>query len=264
MDNVSKLMQYMAPVAKDIIYLDDKRYINSKKIQLNANFFAVDRCDCCGHCCPPESNVYTSREYEKICSCSYDTFDSWNLPREGLDKLRAGLREEKHQINGKQISVYVYPLKKQQYFMPHKERTIDRCSWLLHRNGEIFHCAIHPVRSITCIMPHLRIFYNTRSESTSIGIAQFGRNWALGCRVVFDQPSTSEQFDEVKQNRIEKLERLQQCAEDLNIDTYLPQIIKYVQGCTFDNYKSRLGIPVIHQPPINMKSLMQKLIQHEQ
>ena len=77
--NIEKLFQYLHCVSKNPITfsgrfeLDKEKYIPKivcedkiTDIRLNSRFFLTDSCQMCGGCCPAESNVYTSSEYESI------------------------------------------------------------------------------------------------------------------------------------------------------------------------------------------------------
>ena len=74
-------------------------------------------------------------------------------------------------------------------------------------------------------MPHLRFVHNQNTHHTVIRVIQFGRNWALKCPVEFgpeDEKST--------QSRIDWLRRLYHSSQDLGIDTWLPEILEYLDS----------------------------------
>lgn len=58
-----------------------------------------------------------------------------------------------------------------------------------------------------------------------MGLMQFGRNWALRCPVQFGDPD-----EESVQVRILWLRRLLATAEDMGINTWLPEILDYLEG----------------------------------
>lgn len=241
MDNVSKIMWYLEKVAKQPITVDDKVYWkNVKSIKFNKTFFYTDDCISCGCCCVCEDNVFTQHEYDIICNMTDEEFLSEhpNLNPQHLHQLREGIIKIDKTINGIITPIYVYKLKKTTYFVPSKGpngKTVDRCTWQTHQ-GDKFYCGIHPVESITCIIPHMRWFCNNKG-SLSIGTSQYGRNWALGCPIKFNPPENEEQFESIKKSRIGKLEHLKRCADDLHVDTYLPEMIQYLSRLTFENHK---------------------------
>ncbi len=256
-NNVSKILWYIEKVAKEPILIDDVTlYKHKTSIKLQPTFFLQDGCNSCGCCCVPEDNVFTQHEFDIISSMTADEFRSThpNLDPSDLDKLRFGLKQVNHTINGNIKPVYVYKLVKTSYFIPSKGesgKTIDRCTWAVRNNKNIY-CKIHPVESITCLMPHLRIFYS-KSGTVSLGISQFGRNWALGCNVEFYSPASVDQFNSIKLSRIQKLEHLHRCADDLGIPTYLPEIIDYINKIPFDRYEKYLNCNII--PELNKSKL---------
>ena len=243
-DNISKLLQYLAVVSKDTVKVVNKKGIEEtygdkiESICLNKTFFYSDSCFMCGGCCPSESNVYTESEYKAIKDATHKTYEVWGLDYSYNEKLKEGLHVQTVTINNKDIHVYQYNKDENIMYLPVRGREINRCSWCFEDNQHHYKCRIHPVRSITCIMPHLRFFHKSKSHSTSMGISQFGRNWQLGCKVAFKEPESEKEFDDIKLSRISKLERLNQVGLDMNIETYLPEVINKIDDLKFDNYKN--------------------------
>lgn len=243
-NNVEKILQYLQVVAKDSILIDGK--IIGKKvkhIKLQKGFFLLDDCMQCGCCCPPESNLYTQFEYDYIMNCDKSEFDKEGLDYNDLIQLRSKLVLEKHIINGKEIPFYIYPRDKNELYLPNKGKSVSMCSWLHDYGDGNYRCKVHPIVSITCDMPHFR--FHSNKETTSIGIMQFGRNWALGCKVQFHQPENNIEFQIAKENRLRKLHKMNRIAEEFNVDTYLPEIIKYVEKIEFDNYETYLSKDIV-------------------
>lgn len=243
-NNLSKIMQYLLPLSKKAITIDDEVFDTPRKsIILSPTFFDVDGCDSCGKCCCITENLLlTQKEYERLMAYTDQDFIDYGLQVENLHNLQNTIVPTKHIINGKEITVYICPERKQKMIIdtkdPEKEREV--CYHLFKKEDGIYRCKIHPVRSITCRMPHTRVFHSS-SGSTSIGISQYGRNWALGCGVKFRSPANKEEFDEQKSTKIAQFEYLKEVSDDLNIETYLPELIDYMKKCTFDNYKEMLG-----------------------
>lgn len=242
-NNLSKIMQYMLPLSKKAITIDDEVFDTARKsLMLSPSFFAVDGCNSCGKCCVSENLLLTQKEYERLMAYTDQDFIDYGLDVENLHELQTTIVPHKHMINGKEVTVYICPKKSQKMILetkdPEKER--DVCYHLFKKEDNVYRCKIHPVRSLTCRMPHTRIFHSS-SGSTSIGISQFGRNWALGCNVEFHNPETKEEFEEQKSTKIAQFEYMQEVAQSLNIETYLPELIEYTKKCTFENYRDMLG-----------------------
>lgn len=246
MNNLSKILSYIQNVAKSDIYIDGKVLpVNNKSIKLSYTFFNSDNCNSCGCCCVPESNVYTQFEYDNICNITPEYVSKYGLDYKYIDKLKSNLKPESHIINDKNINVYNYRLDKNILYLPNKGRNIDRCSWVYESEPGKFLCHIHLVRSVTCRMPHMRIQHNYKSNSTTIGTIQFGRNWAVKCPINLNEPKSKIEFDHNKSNNLSKLNYLLAISLDLNIETYLPDIINYINKLEYDNYKAYLGINML-------------------
>ncbi len=241
MDNISKILHYVTMVAKEPIVVDAVSYFKPKDhIKLQHSFFYTDGCNFCGGCDVPEDNVYTPGEYEWILNCPKSEFDYWGLDYADLEYLRSKLYEEVHTINGRNITFYVYDKDKNDMYLPTRGKMLPRCSWSKEFELGIFKCRIHPVVSLTCDMPHLRFTYSNNS-TVSIGIQQFGRNWALKCPVKFQEPQTEQEFNENRMSRIRKLDRIDSVANELGVETWIPEIAEYIHKIPFDNYQEFLG-----------------------
>lgn len=234
-------------MAKGEVVVDDKTVTEDiKHIKIASTFFMKDNCESCGSCCVTESNLYTQSEYERIMSATDQEFIEYGLDPQYLHVLIDGLVPEIHIINGKEVTTYIYPLKKTHFYLPVKGKEMDRCSWLFTSdNNQHFYCRIHPVTSITCRMPHFR-FLSVNGQSVTMGTIQFGRNWAMNCPVLFE-PTTRDNFELTKAAKLEKLRHLLRDAIDLNIDTYFPEIIEYVENIPFEGHQKYLNKTIINK-----------------
>lgn len=261
MNNIDKILQYLQIVSKSPIKVDNQLYDRCNKIhriQLSNTFFLTDRCNSCGCCDVPEDNVYVQFEYDKIMSITESEYHSYNsdLDINQLYRLRDGLIEKVYNINGRNVPVYVFKLDKQNLYLSQKGKYIDRCTWAFNPRGNdnsenekftTYYCHIHPVTSITCKMPHMRFINNSRSNILRIGIYQFGRNWATKCPVVFREPRNIEEWLNNKSDRLRKLEYLLRVSRELYIDTYLPEIISYVEDIDYSNYRDYLECDIVER-----------------
>ena len=270
MNNIDKILQYLQVVAKNPILVDGELYdrcLKIHRIQLSDTFFLTDGCNSCGCCDVPEDNVYVQFEYDRIMNITEPEYHSYNklLDMNQLERLRSGLKEEIHNINLKNVPVYVFKLEKQQLYLSQKGKVVERCTWSFSPDREnpgqptdeftTYYCHIHPVTSITCKMPHLRFLNNSKSDCCRIGIYQFGRNWATKCPIIFKEPETESQFSENKKNRLDKLEYLNRVAEEFGIETYLPEIIDFVARISFTNYRDHLNVDIINTSTNKQKRL---------
>lgn len=252
MNNIDKIMQYIQVLAKEPVEVDGKMYDRCrtiKKIQLSDTFFNVDGCTMCG-CCDivDEDNVYVQFEYDKIMSIEEPEFHSYNkdLDINELHRLREGIVKESHTVNGKEVPLYVFKKQTNVVFVPRKGKEVRSCTWLTTLDGEHFFCNIHPVTSITCKMPHLKFRYSSASPTLSIGIFQYGRNWALKCPIILREPQSEGEWKYAYDNRKYKLEYLNRVADELGVETYLPDILSYLDTITYENYRSKLRVNIVN------------------
>ena len=261
--NIEKLFQYLSAVSLKPIELgpfrtDRKSYPAQtfgdpvQSVVLNDTFFYTDNCYMCGGCDPAESNLFTVSEFARIKACTDKEFEESGLDPSYLHMLKAGLEPTVYNINGKDVMTYVFKQRKNWMYLPVRGKELNRCTWCFQEENHKFKCRIHPVESITCIMPHLRFYHFPGSSRSSMGIHQFGRNWALGCQVQFSEPLDEDEFERNKADRIEKLWKLYQCGLDLNVDTHIPQIVEFIEDCTFENHKDyfKLNMLIPKKTPI--------------
>lgn len=257
MDNVSKLLHYIVPVSKSDIVVDGKVHSHTlTKLQFSPSFFNIDDCVCCGVCCMcvPEMVVLTEHEYQRLLDCTDQEFIDYDLPVENLHTFRDTIAIEPHVINGKTINLYKCTQPLQTIHNPYKNKDSNTCHYLFKNPQGLYRCGIHPVRSITCRVPHVRLFSNAKG-SVSFGVSQYGRNWALGCPIKFKECANEDEFNVVKQQRLDLLNYLSRVAEDMNCETYLPDMISYISNTTFDNYKQFLGKDLLPMLSTSSKTL---------
>ena len=62
-----------------------------------------------------------------------------------------------------------------------------------------------------------------------------------------DTVSYQYQFEQVKAGRLEKLSYLLKIANEFHVDTYLPEVIAYVNAIRYDNYQQYLCRNIIEK-----------------
>lgn len=233
MNSIYKLLDYVAKVSKEKIWIDDEgmEAIYSypvTQVTISDKFFIKDDCSLCGRCCVNENNAFTKSTLMTIKDAKSTDYVRWGLDFSDNAKLMQGIIVKGITINDNDVLVFEYPKDKTteaQIVSFEGRPNLQRCHWMFLYPDGTYRCRIHPVRSVTCGMPHLRFFHNEKTQHTSLGVSPYGRNWALGCPVTFgefDEESTKE--------RIFWLHRLNEAADDLNIKTYLPEILEYLDN----------------------------------
>lgn len=223
-----KILEYINKVAKEPILLDGEPFGTppAQRVVLNDSFFWKDDCTMCGKCCPNETTVWTQEGMNRINAITPEDFEKWELSYGVMFELVNRIKPQIVNINGKEVEFFVSDKDKnsEAFRLEWPDRKEQpRCHWLFEKDGT-YRCRIHPVRSVTCGLPHCRFFHSKATHTTTIGVSQFGRNWALRCPVEFGQV-----VDEAStQSRILWLERLYATAQDCGIDTFLPEILHYL------------------------------------
>ena len=227
MESSLKLLEYIDKVAKEPLILNGEPFGTPpvQKVVLSDSFFQKDDCTMCGKCCPNETTAWTVEGKKRIDNLDPDEFIKWGLNPFVVNEVLGRINEQVVNINGKEVVFFVSDKDKNKEAL-HVEwpdrMEQPRCHWLFEKDGT-YRCRIHPVRSVTCGMPHCRFFHSESTHTTTIGVSQFGRNWRLKCPVQFGA------FDEESvQTRILWLERLYASAEDCGIDTFLPEVLRYL------------------------------------
>lgn len=224
-----KLLDYIGKVSKQSLIVNGQPFGNGPVTQVNLNesFFLKDDCVMCGRCCLNETTAWTQEGMNRIKSATPDDFTVWGLDIAVIDEIRERMKTNVVDINGKHVEFFVCDRDKtsEAFHLEWPDRKASpRCHWLFEKEGT-YRCRVHPVRSVTCGMPHCRFFHNAKTHHTSIGVSQYGRNWALKCPVEFGK------FDEESvQTRILWLERLKAVADDCGVETFLPEILEYLHA----------------------------------
>lgn len=254
LNNIDRTIEYIIPFAKGDIEIDGEiRHEPINSIQLSEDFFNIDSCVMCGYCCLYTKNVYTQSEYDRIMSYDLKDLESYDppLPAKFIEDLRIDLAPSKHTVNGKEVILYTSAKEPINIFLPKrgqaKGRNVDRCHYMYERPDGYRVCGIHPVRSVTCRIPHLRVNRNRRLGKVYITTTAYGRNWAIGCPVKFPKPQNREQFEASKAEKLEKLENILSIAQEYNVDTWLPQVIEYVKSIPFEGYENFLTVNIIEK-----------------
>ena len=228
-ESSTKILEYLNKVSKEPIVLNGQLFGTPPvtKVVLNASFFQKDDCVMCGKCCPNETTVWTEEGMSRISNLNPEEFTRWGLNPFVVNEIENRINVRPVIINDKEVVFYVSDKDKtnEAFHLKWSNRKEQpRCHWLFEKDGT-YRCRIHPVRSVTCGLPHCRFFHSQATHTTTIGLSQFGRNWALKCPVEFGPVD-----EESIQSRILWLERLNATAEDCGIETFLPEILEYLHA----------------------------------
>lgn len=224
-----KLLDYINKVAKEPIYVDGVLFGHNcpSSVRLSESFFWEDSCVMCGRCCINETTVWTQEGINRIFNSTDYDFVEKELDPTVVKRVLDLIDKKIININGSDVTFYICPrdsLSKAYRLSWPDRKEQPRCHWLFEKDGT-YRCSIHPIRPVTCGLPHCRFFYNAKTNKTSIGVSQYGRNWALKCPIEFNKEVSEESI----KNRIVWLNKLKDVSDDLGISTFLPDIIDYLE-----------------------------------
>lgn len=239
--NIEKTLNaYIKPVSKE----------HCKHLFLNESVFYKDGCAMCSKCCSYWDLIFLPFEVDNMKSIlDLDTSISKEHLGNTVDNIKElydSLYEVKVPFNGKDRVLYKSRLP---YNIYHYEDRGDlkRCHWVVPIDDTRKGCAIHQVRALTCIFPHIRLNYNNSRKTTHIGLMQYGRNWALKCPVEFDKTF----YPETVQNVINKFKLLQTYCDYFEEDNYCQKIIDTLSSVqTEKDIEKVCGFDLLHNENI--------------
>jgi Fe-S-cluster containining protein len=179
------------------LIIEDKIYIIAppSKVGLSPTLWRIDGCEKCGLCCCGFALVFLPGEKPP-------------------DRLKGLIKEKIIYLNSSPKRVYLY---RQEHL-----RNDSACDFMqgIFANNGLCNCKINELKPLHCLLPHLRVFRNNRSNSSVLMRTQFGRNWALAMK--FKNSYSLKQFidDQVILNRLLKI------SNELGIKTKLPELIE--------------------------------------
>jgi len=205
--SIEKLFGYLEAVSKVPFFVSFKenkknvilKFYPVKKVVVSDNLFREYSCldYNCSRCCwkKRDFNIYTTKQFEEL----KNKYPNENLPG----------KKEIIFVNDKIFEFYV------------EENINQYCRHLDDINNK---CKIHTANPIHCALPLIKFKQNKKTNTTHITREYFGRNWFMNCPVKF-KPMTEEGFN----TTIWMLSRVKDMADELNIPTYLPEVIEEVK-----------------------------------
>lgn len=225
--SIFKLVKYLGHLTKVDMTVEVEgvvqEYKPPERVVISPMFFRSFKCVSCGKCCtkPKFSLAYTVTDYARINAESLETEQEWNnrdfLVRDMIEvpiviemDPSEGMRDD---LIGIQHTTYVHLFSNQGH----------KCNFLYEKCGKHL-CGIHKVHPVHCCLPHIQID-QFKGVSTSILKRQYGRNWALGC----EAEVSGFDYDEFLYWDLPCMRKLMCNAEDLQMHTWLPEIVVYLE-----------------------------------
>lgn len=240
--SVFKLLRYLGSLTKEPISISiegtTKNYLPPDKVSISSKFFRNFNCMRCGVCCNKHASslVFTKREASDLFDAQKKGWLGEVLDFAQKQRITNSAVNEVYTIrvinkcSAWESPVYVYA------------NEGGRCNFL---NSITHLCEIHQDKPTLCAMPHIQIDKTDRkgvsldgriSRSVRLLKRQHGRNWLFGC------PTKPLPFD-IKvflEWDLPVLRKLQRNSEDLGFNTWLPEIITYLEDNTNKFQKGEL------------------------
>lgn len=181
-------------------------YKPAKHIILSAIFFKRGLCIACGNCCKKiDTNLFVTEPIHE------DLKKEFNVKIPVI--VKNGL------LNKKKTNVFVYSKSKNCGFLDED----NKCK--IHKNKPL-QCRIHPI--------HI----DTLRDSIYIKKRQYKRNFAFGCQMEFKKFG----YKRLVNYDIPFLKDMDKMAKQLGFDTYLPEVINYLEARLEDYKNGKLPI----------------------
>jgi len=186
-----------------------KQYIPPKEVVISPLFFRSAACVGCGSCCKVPC-IYTASDVQIIDNIiSGQASSEYFYDLSSVRELRFNLLQKDLIVNEQLKHWWAYPLS-----------DTKKCS-LRQQDGK---CSIHAVKPVNCMLPHICIGYSSKNQVASLTKHGFGFRWISDCKTVFRQFDAKELTWDLL-----VLKHLQRTANDLGIDTYLSEIIDWLE-----------------------------------
>jgi Fe-S-cluster containining protein len=220
--SIFKLVKYLGYLTKVRMIVEvegvKQEYLPPERVIISNKFFRSFKCKSCGKCCikPKFSLVYTVSDYARVNAESLKTELEWR----NRDRLINEMVEVPVEIrlftsfdilNVEHTSVQLFSNQGHQ------------CSFLFEQDGRQL-CGVHKIHPNHCSLPHIQID-QTNGKRTRLLKRQYGRNWALGCEAK-EEPFD---YDEFLYWDLPCMRKLMFNAEDLQMETWLPEVVTYLE-----------------------------------
>ena len=117
------------------------------------------------------------------------------------------------------------------------------CDFLQQKDGQ-WGCSVHAVKATNCLLPHIWVGFSQKDLTTRLSKRPFGSRWIPNCKSQFGKfsPAELETWD------LFVLQRMLRNAQDLGIDTYLPEITNWLKTWLNVYKTSGFGIEIPKGP----------------
>ena len=190
-----KLLEYIGRVTKESLEVEIAGHTEvwspPTKVVISDKFFRSAKCKACGKCCSGISRAFLPEEVD----------EQWRIEKGIIDQLSVS-------INGRDaLPFWVY--------FNHSEK----CDFLVNSR-----CSVHSNKPIQCSLTPM--YFDKVKDRTRLTKRLPGRNWRVGCPMELKEFD----YDEFLNWDLVMLKRLRRVAEYLNISSWLPEVIDYLDS----------------------------------
>jgi len=253
--SVFKLIKYLGYLTKEPISVEIEgvvqKYDPSDRVMISDKFFRNFECVSCGRCCQGKfSLAYTSSDLwrcdpsneevrssinrvlsthvgEKVLLLSLgatvakeisNCFSSYDLLYSNLKSIPIQISRKVY-TNKQCEKIEILTLFDKMFLYSNEGK---RCKFLFEKDGKWL-CGVHELNPTHCKLPHIQI--DKTKHSTRLIKRQYGRNWALGCKA----KCTAFNYKVFCEWDLACLRRLEANMKDLQLKTWLPEIVEYLE-----------------------------------
>ena len=195
LDYLGKLVKQPLTVQVGLI---EKTYLPAKQVVISPSFFKYLPCRKCGACC------------RKGVSLAFTASDKVAIEEYGNTKLLSGLKQYEINIGDSKKCWWLYEQSKPQ-----------TCDFLVSNL-----CSVHDVKAVNCLLPPILVGYCKKTQVVKLTKEKLHWRWVPNCQAQY----TSFDLENFLNWDLYCLRRLQRSAEDLGIQTYLPEILEKLEN----------------------------------
>ena len=227
--SIEKTLNYLNSVSKDdhvIEYCGLTYKMEGKSsFGIRPSTFCKDECLSCGQCCRNYDTVMFPSDIPEIRRRAEAGQEPYQFYLDHCDEYSVN-------IDGRECKFFSVPpmTAKDNHDIWTTNHKVLNCRWIFIKDNKKL-CRIHEYRCITCGFPHMELYYNSDHTVGFLGHKQFGRNHQLLCPVDIRRPLDKETLED----NIYWLTRLNVVAEYFGINTYLPEILEFLESVDVNN-----------------------------
>ena len=235
--SIFKLVKYLGCLTKEPMTVEilgkKESYFPPDRVIISDKFFRSAKCKRCGRSCNVDFSLAFTHSDVMRMNTSFLKSDRMYQLRKGLQEIPVVVRTSSNSstkscflyVNKNKRCDFAYSARVRRWYLPFSLMWVGADVGVVDK----WNCTIHEMKPTHCAMPLIQINnYRVKESKTSSSLLkrQYGRNWAFGCPIKFE-PFDYEEFVNWD---LPVLRRLLVNAEDLGLNTWLGEIIDYLES----------------------------------